>query len=152
RQWVDRIGAAAGRLARTVDRMLKLVRNRDFTQALNIEKVELGPIAERVVDELSPYLELRKQKVTVDLDPEIGLIEVDPSKIADVLINLLANAVKFTPDCGTIRLEARPQPNSSDEIRVEVTDHGAGVPQCEQEYLFEPFFTGFDTLRHSSGE
>jgi signal transduction histidine kinase len=152
RQWVERIGAAAGRLARTVDRMLKLVRNRDFTQSLDIETVELGPIAERVVEELSPYLELRRQEVTVRLDPQVGSIEVDPSKIADVLINLLANAVKFTPDCGTIRLEARPQPNSHDEVRVEVTDEGVGVPQSEQEHLFEPFFTGFDTLRHSSGE
>jgi signal transduction histidine kinase len=152
RQWVDRIGAAAGRLARTVDRMLKLVRNRDFAQSLNVETVELGPIAERVVEELTPYLELRRQKVTIHLDPALGSIEVDPSKIADVLINLLANAVKFTPDCGTIRLEAHPQPNSAREFRVEVTDEGTGVPQCDQEHLFEPFFTGFDTLRHSSGD
>ena len=59
RQWVDRIGAAAGRLARTVDRMLKLVRNRDFSQSLDTELLELGPIVQRVVEELSPYLELQ---------------------------------------------------------------------------------------------
>jgi signal transduction histidine kinase len=82
----------------------------------------------------------------------VGPIEVDPSKIADVLINLLANAVKFTPDGGTICLEARAQPNSDDEFRVEVTDEGEGVPKAEQEHLFEPFFTGFDTMRHSSGD
>jgi signal transduction histidine kinase len=69
-----------------------------------------------------------------------------------VLINLLANAVKFTPDGGTIRLEARGGPNSADEFRVEVTDEGEGVPKAEQEHLFEPFFTGFDTMRHSSGD
>ncbi len=152
RQWVERIGAAAGRLARTVDRMLKLVRNRDFNQSLSTEIIELDSIAGRVVDELSPYLALRRQTVTVSIDPEVGPIEVDPGKIADVLINLLANAVKFTPDGGTIRLEAQPEPNSRDEFRVEVTDEGQGVPKAEQGYLFEPFFTGFDTLRHSSGE
>jgi signal transduction histidine kinase len=152
RQWVERIGAAAGRLARTVDRMLKLVRNRDFSQSLNTETIELESITARVVEELSPYLELRRQTVTVSIDPELGPIEVDPSKIADVLINLLANAVKFTPDGGTIRLEARGGPNSADEFRVEVTDEGEGVPKAEQEHLFEPFFTGFDTMRHSSGD
>jgi signal transduction histidine kinase len=152
RQWVERIGGAAGRLARTVDRMLKLVRNRDFGQSLNTETVELRSITESVLDELAPYLELRRQTVTVSIDPEVGPIEVDPSKIADVLINLLANAVKFTPDGGTIRLEACTQPNSSGEFRVEVTDEGDGVPQAEQEHLFEPFFTGFDTMRHSSGD
>ncbi len=152
RQWVERIGAAAGRLARTVDRMLKLVRNRDFSQSLHTEILELGPITQRVVAEISPYLELRQQTVTVVIDPETGSIEADPSKIADVLINLLANAIKFTPDGGTIRLEARAQPNSTDEIRVEVTDQGQGVPPAEKEHLFEPFFTGFDTMRHSSGD
>jgi signal transduction histidine kinase len=152
RQWVERIGAAAGRLAKTVDRMLKLVRNRDFSQSLSIETIELGSITGRVVEELSPYLERRRQTVTVLIRPEVGSIEVDPGKIADVLINLLANAVKFTPDGGTIRLEARAQPNSPGEFRVEVTDEGDGVPKAEQEHLFEPFFTGFDTLRHSSGE
>jgi signal transduction histidine kinase len=152
RQWVDRIGAAAVRLARTVERMLKLVRNREFSQSLNTEAVELGPIAQSVIEEISPYLELRRQTVKVEIDPDVGSIEADPSKIADVLINLLANAVKFTPDCGTIRLEARGQPNSPEEIRVEVTDQGEGVPAADQEHLFEPFFTGFDTLRHSSGD
>ena len=112
RQWVERIGAAAMRLARTVERMLKLVRNRDFSQSLNTEVSELEPIARQVVEELAPYLELRRQTVTVLIEPDVGRIEVDPGKIADVLINLLANAIKFTPDGGTIRLEARNQPSS----------------------------------------
>lgn len=152
RQWVDRIGAAAGRLARTVERMLKLVRNREFSQSLDTELVELGPIAGRVVEELSPYLELRKQTVTVLIDPSVGSFEADPTKIADVLINLLANAVKFTPDGGTIRVQARAEPSSPDRIRVQVSDEGAGVAPADQLHLFEPFFTGFDTLRHSSGD
>ncbi len=101
---------------------------------------------------MSPYLELRRQTVHVQIDPDLGPLEADPSKIADVLINLLANAVKFTPDGGTIRLEASVEPGSRDEIRVEVTDQGQGVPPAEQEHLFEPFFTGFDTMRHSSGD
>jgi signal transduction histidine kinase len=152
RQWVDRIGAAAGRLALTVERMLKLVRNRDFSQSLEIELVELGPIVHRVVEDLSPYLEMRRQAVTVDIDSSVYPLEADPSKIADVLINLLVNAIKFTPDGGTIRVIGRTEPTSPDRIRVQVSDQGAGVDPAEQHHLFEPFFTGFDTLRHSSGD
>ncbi len=107
RQWVERIGAAAGRLARTVERMLKLVRNRDFSPSLAIEKVGLEVLVDRALDEVGPYLALRRQSVTVDIEPDLAPIEVDPAKIADVLINLLANAVKFTPDGGTIYVEAR---------------------------------------------
>ncbi len=152
RQWVDRIGAAAGRLARTVEKMLKLVRNREFSQSVSAERVELGPMIEQAINDLAPYLELRAQSVAVSVEPELGPVEVDASKIADVLTNLLANAVKFTPDGGTIRVEARTQPEDNNWVRVSVLDQGTGVSVADQQYLFEPFFTGFDTLRHSSGD
>jgi signal transduction histidine kinase len=152
RQWVDRIGAAAGRLARTVEKMLKLVRNREFSQAIDAQSIELEPLVRQAIDDLAPYLELRGQAVSVSIEPDLGLIEVDPSKIADVLTNLLANAVKFTPDGGTIRLEVRAEPAVGDWIRVSVRDQGVGVALDDQQHLFEPFFTGFDTLRHSSGD
>ena len=118
RQWVDRIGAAAGRLARTVEKMLKLVRNREFSQSLDAQPIELEPLVRQAIDELSPYLELRGQAVSVSIEPNLGPIEADPSKISDVLTNLLANAVKFTPDGGTIRLEVRAEPTAVDWIRV----------------------------------
>jgi signal transduction histidine kinase len=152
RQWVDRIGAAAARLARTVEKMLKLVRNREFSQALDTEVLELEPLVRRAIDELSPYLELRGQAVSVSIEPDLGTLEADPSKISDVLTNLLANAVKFTPDGGTIRLEVRAEPAAGDWVRVSVRDQGVGVSLDDQQHLFEPFFTGFDTLRHSSGD
>ncbi len=152
RQWVDRIGAAARRLARTVERMLKLVRSGDFGRSLERQSAAIEPLLRRALDELNPYLELRGQSVAVAIEPDLGPIDVDPDKIADVLINLLANAVKFTPDGGTIRVAASAEPGASGWVRVSVSDDGPGVPADDQQYLFEPFFTGFDTLRHSSGD
>ena len=152
RQWVDRIGASAQRLARTVERMLKLVRNREFSHSLNIESIEIEPFLRRAVDELAPYLELRRQSVSVEIESNLGPVQADSSKLSDVVINLLANAVKFTPDGGTIRLEVRAEPGVIDWIRVQVSDEGVGVSAVDQPHLFEPFFTGFDTLRHSSGD
>ncbi len=152
RQWVNRIGSAAGRLARTVERMLKLVRNREFSQSLDTQPTELEPLVQQAIDEFAPYLELRSLAVSVSVDPNLGAIDVDQAKIADVLTNLLANAIKFTPDGGTIRIEARTEPSDDKWVRISVRDEGAGVSEADQQHLFEPFFTGFDTLRHSSGE
>jgi signal transduction histidine kinase len=152
RDWVDRITAAAGRLAHTVERMLKLVRNRDFGQTLDYERLEIEPAARRAIEELSPYLEMRRLSVLLDVEPGLAPIDADAAKISDVLINLLANAIKFSPDGGTILLAARAEPSAGDSIRVQVTDQGAGISPAEQQHLFEPFFTGFDTLRHSSGD
>jgi signal transduction histidine kinase len=152
RQWVDRIGAAAQRLARTVERMLKLVRSGDFSRSLEKEPIALEPLLRRTIDELTPYLQLRGQSVALEIQPALEPIEADPFKLSDVLINLLANAIKFTPDGGTIRIEAHTEPAAPDWVRVGVSDEGAGIPPADQQYLFEPFFTGFDTLRHSSGD
>jgi signal transduction histidine kinase len=152
RQWVDRIAAAAARLARTVERMLKLVRNREFSQSLDKQPTELEPLVQQAIDDMAPYLELRSQAVSVSVEPNLGSIEIDQSKIADVLTNLLANAVKFTPDGGTIRFEARTEPTDKNWVRISIRDEGTGVSLADQQHLFEPFFTGFDTLRHSSGD
>ena len=152
RQWVDRIGAAARRLARTVERMLKLVRSGDFGRALERQPVGVESLLGLAVDELAPHFQLRGQSVAIEVEPGLPPLGVDPDKIADALINLLANAIKFTPDGGTIRVAASAEPGEPDWIRVSVSDEGLGVPAGDQQYLFEPFFTGFDTLRHSSGD
>jgi signal transduction histidine kinase len=152
RQWVERINAAAWRLARTVQRMFKLVDNKEFGRTLEFEAVELEPLFGQAIDELTPYLEARKQRVEVDIEAELGAIEADSSKIMDILINLLANAIKFTPDNGTIRVRAQKLEANPEWVHVVIHDEGVGVHPSEQQFLFEPFFTGFDTLHHSSGE
>ena len=107
RQWVERIQTAALRLAKTVHRMFKLVRSNKFGQALEIETVHLEPLLEQAVEALEPYLQSRRQRIVVQVEPTAGTIEADSSKLSDVMINLLANAIKFTPDEGTIRILGR---------------------------------------------
>lgn len=151
-EWVDRIQAAAVRLAKTVERMLKLLDGRNFAQPLAAVPVELDRLIERAVDALAPYLEKRSQRVEVEVAPGLGAVECDPEKVHDVLVNLLANAVKFSPDGMTIRIEAGEAPGDPGSARVAVHDRGKGVDPADQQFLFQPFFTGFDTLHHSSGD
>jgi signal transduction histidine kinase len=152
RQWVERINMAAQRLAKTVQRMLKLVHNKEFGHTLALEAVDLEPLVHETVEALAPYLQARNQHVVVMDEPDLGPIEADHSKLSDVLINLLANAIKFTPDQGTIRLQVQTLEGNRDWVRVGIEDEGVGVHPNEQQYLFQPFFTGFDTLHHSSGD
>lgn len=152
RNWMDRIQVAAARLGRTVDRMLKFIRAGEFGNPLDLRPVALGPLVERTVRETAPYFELRGQTVHTEIDPGLDPIEADPDKLSDVLVNLLVNAVKFTPDHGLIVVAAGVDPARPDHLRVSVRDQGAGVDSKERRHLFEPFFTGFDTLHHSSGD
>ncbi len=150
RGWVQRIQAAGRRLAATVERMLKLLQNEEFGSNLNLQKVELEPLLRRVIADLKPFLEIRHQTVDLVVTPGLGSAEIDPDKVGDILMNLIGNAIKFSPDEGTIRVVAEPE--GVDRVRFRVHDSGVGISQADRRHLFEPFFTGYDTLHHSSGD
>ena len=85
-----------------------------------------------------------------ELDDDLGPFELDADKISAVLINLITNAIKFTPDGGTIELVARPALDQNVEILVE--DRGVGLDPEAVKHAFQPFFTELDPSRHSSGD
>jgi signal transduction histidine kinase len=149
RDWVARMAAATRRLQDTVRRMMTLARSGDFARTLDRAPVGVGALVDGAVAAVGPFLEARGQVVERDVDPAAGPIEADANKVHDVLVNLLGNAIKFSPDGATIRVAARAE--GRDWVRLEVADRGVGIPEEEQKHLFEPFFTGFDTHRHSSG-
>ncbi len=150
RGWVERIHGAGRRLAATVERMLKLLRADQLDRPLNLSWVDLAPLVEAAVANHQPFLLARRQVVDVRIEPGLGAAEVDAAKVGDILTNLLINAIKFTPDGGTITVKAGPE--GADWVRFRVADPGIGIAEEERIHLFEPFFTGYDTMHHSSGE
>jgi signal transduction histidine kinase len=103
----------------------------------------------QAADDVRPFIELRRQTLAVDLPPDLGEAHVEVEKVRDSVNHLLLNAVKFTPDRGSISLSARPV---EDYIEIKVADNGAGIDPACLARLFEPFFTGYDVSRHSSGQ
>ena len=150
RAWVDRIQAAGKRLAGTVERMLKLLRAERFGDTMHLAEADLEPIVRAVAADVAPFLEARAQRLEVRVAPGLGRAWYDASKLGDILTNLVVNAIKFTPDGGTVRLDAAPE--GPDRARFRVTDTGVGIAPADLKHLFEPFFTGYDTMHHSSGE
>jgi len=152
RGWVERVQLAARRLAVTIERMFKLIRADEFGQTLDLKLTALEPLVRQVVDELQPFLEVRAQSLHLDLAPDLGSADVDPAKLADILTNLFVNAIKFTPDGGTIRIAAHSEGEGGERVRFQVADEGVGIQAADRPHLFQPFFTGFDTMHHSSGD
>jgi signal transduction histidine kinase len=152
RGWVERVQAAARRLATTIERMFKLIRADEFGQTLDLKPTALEPLVRLVAEELQPFLEVRKQKLHLEMAPDLGMADVDAGKLSDILTNLFVNAIKFTPDGGTIRIAAGSHGGDAGWVRFEVADEGVGIQPSDRPHLFEPFFTGFDTMHHSSGE
>ena len=148
--WLQRIQTAGRRLAGTVERMLKLLRADQFDEPLALQPTEVESLIRRATTGIQPFLEVRDQRIELRIESEIGSAEVDPAKVGDILTNLLINAIKFTPDGGVIVVSA--ESDGPDFVRFHVADTGIGISPADRPHLFEPFFTGYDTLHHSSGD
>jgi signal transduction histidine kinase len=144
------ITASGRQLARLVSNMWVLLRAQDFRTRLKTAPVNLVELIQRVIDQVRPFLEARHQRLTTELDDELGPFELDSDRISAVLINLITNAIKFTPDGGTIELVARPAPDQNVEILI--ADRGVGLDPEAVKHAFQPFFTELDPSRHSSGD
>jgi signal transduction histidine kinase len=150
RHWLERMQHAGKRLAGTVEKLLKLIRADEFARPLDVAPTALAPLVRDAAAEMAPFLSARRQEIALELDPALGAADVDAAKVSDVLTNLMINAIKFTPDGGTIRVSARPL--GADVISFAVADPGTGIAPEVRPHVFEPFFTGFDTMHHSSGD
>lgn len=147
---VERISMGARQLARLVTNTLTLMRSDDFRRTLQRAPVDLSALLHRVIEKVDPFLRARGQVIQEEVAPDLGTFEIDADKIDASVLNLLTNAIKFTPDGRTITLSARLI--EPDEVEVTVADTGGGLDQKSLDQLFVPFFTQFDSSRHSSGD
>jgi signal transduction histidine kinase len=92
---------------------------------------------------------LRRQQLIVDLPSDLGVLNFEAGKIRICLDHLLINAIKFTPDGGTITVRGWRDGNT---VNLQVRDNGIGIAREQLPHLFEPFFTEMDVSRHSSGQ
>ena len=96
----------------------------------------LPGLIESLRDEMMPLIAKKKQSLEVYIGEGLPLVRADKGKIRQVLMNLLSNSTKFTPDGGRLRVEAV---NEDSWCRVSVIDNGIGIRKEHQEMIFEPF-------------
>ena len=150
REIVERISGGARQLARLVTNTLTLMRSDDFRRTLQRSPVDLAGLLRGSLEKVRPFVESRNLTLTQDLADDLGAFEVDAEKIDASVLNLLTNAIKFTPDGKSVGLSARL--DGPDEAVITVEDEGIGLDPRSVSHLFQPFFTQFDSSRHSSGE
>ncbi len=148
KEWLGRIDTAARRLQRLVDQIVSMLACNTFDQPMHRQPTDLQQLLQHAADDVMPFVELRRQKLEHNVAPGLNHVEIDPEMIRDCVDHLLLNAVKFTPDEGRITIGAA---RHDDAVQIHIGDSGVGMNESETAKLFQPFFTGFDVSRHSSG-
>jgi signal transduction histidine kinase len=95
-------------------------------------------------------------RIVSEIDPSLPLVRLDEGRLKQILFNLLSNAVKFSPQGGTVAIRIRPvrhedSPLALDTVRIDVVDHGIGIPADELQRIFVEFYQTEDGRRARRG-
>lgn len=149
KSWIEQIHQGSKRLGRLIDQIVQMLLSGTFERPLARTEVALADLIQQAAADVAPFLAQRRQRLDIHVPDDLGTLAVEPDKLRDSLTHLLLNAVKFTPDGGVLRIEGRRLPDGATEVRV--SDTGIGIDAASLKHVFEPFFTGFDVSRHTSG-
>lgn len=135
RRYVQHIHAAGQHLLRLINDILDLSKIEAGRMEITIEDVALEGSLLEVLDALRPLAERKSQTLACDAAPPLR-VRADRTRLKQILINLIGNAIKFTPEGGQVRVSAAQE---GSRARVEVRDTGPGIAPEQQTRLFEAF-------------
>jgi len=125
------------RMIRIVSDLLVLSRLDDKRTKWSVEKFDMNAVVRHVCDVMKPTTDAHSHKLTYDVGLTELLMEADKGRIEQVIVNIVSNAVKYTPDGGEIKVASV---KDGDFVKVSVSDNGIGIPEEDIPHLFERFY------------
>jgi signal transduction histidine kinase/ActR/RegA family two-component response regulator len=144
----DVIERQVASLMRLVDDLLDVSRITGGKIELRKERVELADIAVRAIEMASPVLEKKQQVLRVRIPPRGFVLDVDPSRVAQVLANLLTNAAKYSDPETQVEFEAE---RAGNDVRITVKDYGIGIAPDMLTRVFDLFVQHRQAIDRSQG-
>ncbi|MDD5704436.1 MAG: ATP-binding protein [Kiritimatiellae bacterium] len=127
-QYLERLNADCRRLLGTVNDILDLRQIENRTLTLTKSRVPLARLVETGVDALRVQADEKRVQLLMCLPPQPCFVLCDPHKLERVILNIVGNALKFTPGGGSIRVAIEPDPRQENQIVIRVRDTGIGIP------------------------
>ncbi len=124
---------------RTIDHMitdiLQAARGANSELQIQPQKLNLGMLCLEILDVLQEQFQAKSQRVEKDIPSDLPAVLADKERVRQVIINLLDNAIKYTPIGGTISLSILHR--TTQKVQVSVCDNGPGIPEKSREQIFE---------------
>jgi len=134
---VATIDVETGHLVQMINELLDLSRMEQASTQIRHDEVEVGPLVDAAARRLRTFADRQGVLLTERLPDDTPHVRGDEERLERLLMNLLHNAIKYSPDGGTVRITAEAQP---DAVVVAISDEGVGIPELDQARVFERFY------------
>ena len=144
KEYVNNISVSANRMVDLVNSLLNISRIESGRLIVDPKPTKLFELVDQAVKQLAEKAKEKKIRLVVNRNDNLPAINIDPKLVSEVYINLLTNAIKYTPDGGEIEVFVS---RKGEEIISQVCDNGMGIPEKEQAKIFERFFRADNVVK-----
>lgn len=137
RDRIAKIEVETGHLVQMVNELLDLSRIESGGTIQLADGLDLGRLAADAAERLRLFAERQGVDLQIDMSADLPSVRGDAMRLGQVVVNLVHNAVKFSPDGGVVAVRTE---TWGDDVVVSVQDHGVGVPRVAQDRIFERFY------------
>ena len=137
RERISKVEVETGHLVQMVNELLDLSRIEGGTTLELVDGVDVGPLAAAAAERLRTFAERQGVELQLAIPTDLPLVRADPARLGQVVVNLVHNAVKFSPDGGVVAVRVE---GAGSGVRIAVEDHGVGIPKAAQDRIFERFY------------
>lgn len=148
-QMLQVVSRNATRLARIVSELLDLSRIEENKLVISRESIDVAQLLHEIAEEQKPTIDRRAHTLVLEIAPDLPPLVADRDRVVQVVINLLGNAIKYTPDGGQITVGAY---REGAHLHLFVRDSGIGIPAESLDKIFSRFYTAVDVTQHKSGK
>ncbi|MBC8202834.1 MAG: HAMP domain-containing histidine kinase [Planctomycetes bacterium] len=140
-RYINNILTSGRSLLDMINELLDMAKIEAGRMEVNLEKTSVEDLLEGLVGIMRPQAKISMLNVDVHIVNTLQRIETDPGKLQQILYNYLSNAIKFSPQRGSIDIIAEQikRPDQTLAVRITVSDHGPGIPEDMIEMVFEKF-------------
>jgi len=145
---VQSIDRSASNLNRRIDDLMDLIKGETDMLELSFNPVDLVQLLEDIGSEMTPVASSKGHSLTVELSSSHPVVWADGDRVRQIVLNLLDNAFKFTPEGGKITLRAKEE---GANLVVEIHDTGPGMNKEDQQRVFNPYYRRVEDRERLSG-